>query len=144
MRMRLGHQEVRRGMRLPRRGVMLTDPGLAEAQLVGPAQLLKIPLVTVEELPLRRVRRHREETVFHGKPPDRSLLQISFEGKERPPPVPEREEPEVGAGHAVTVAEDDVPGDRLESGPEVLARLDQDVLLAARVDPAVGEDPGVE
>src|SRR5262245_57142879 len=59
-------------MRLPWRGVMLADPGLAEAQLIRPAQLLQVPLVPVEELPLGRVRRHREETVVHDVPPCRS------------------------------------------------------------------------
>ena len=48
-------------------------------------------------------------------------LQILLEGIERPPAVPVGEEPQVGAGHAVPVAEDDVPGDRLEAGPEMLA-----------------------
>ncbi len=66
---RLGHQQVRRGMRLPGRGVVLPDPGLAEAQLVRPAKLLEIPLVPVEERPLGRVRRHREETIVHDVPP---------------------------------------------------------------------------
>jgi hypothetical protein len=32
----LGHEEVGRGVRLPRRGVVLADPRLAEAQLVRP------------------------------------------------------------------------------------------------------------
>jgi hypothetical protein len=53
-------------MGLPRRGVVLADPGLAEAELVGPAQRLKIPLVAVIQPPLGRVRRHREQAVLHG------------------------------------------------------------------------------
>ena len=63
---RLGHEQVGRGVRLPRRGVVLADPGLAEAQLVRPAQRLQIPLVTVEETALGRMRRHREQAVVHG------------------------------------------------------------------------------
>ena len=54
------------GMRLPRRGVVLADPGLGEAQLVGPAQRLQIPAMAVAKAALRRVRRHREQTVLHG------------------------------------------------------------------------------
>jgi hypothetical protein len=46
---------------------------------------------------------------------------LSLEGKERPAAVPVGEEPQIGAGHAVAVAEHDVPGDGLEAGPEVLA-----------------------
>jgi len=63
---RLGHQEVGRGMRLPRRRVVLADPRLAEAELVGPAQLLQVPLVAVVESALGRVRGHREQAVIHG------------------------------------------------------------------------------
>ena len=40
------------------------------ATLIFEVELLEIPLVPVEELPLRRVRRHGEETVVHGRPPD--------------------------------------------------------------------------
>src|SRR5262252_5422022 len=63
---RLRHEEIGRGMRFPGRGVMLPDPRLAEAQLVGPAELLQVPLVPVVELALRRMRRHGEESVVHG------------------------------------------------------------------------------
>jgi hypothetical protein len=49
---RLRHQQIGGRVRLPGRGVMLADPGLAEAQLIRPAQLLEVPLVTVEELSL--------------------------------------------------------------------------------------------
>ena len=58
----------------------------------------------------------------------------AFEGIERFPPLPVGEEPEVGAGAAVAVAHHEVPRDRLEAGAEVLAGLDEDVPLAARVD----------
>ncbi len=63
---RLGDQQVGGGMRLPGRGMVLADPGLDKAQLVGPAQGLKIPAVTVEEWALRWVRRHCEQTVLHA------------------------------------------------------------------------------
>src|SRR5262244_3540680 len=62
---RLGHEQVRRGMRLPGRRVVLADPRLAEAELVGPAQLLEIPLVAVVQAALGRVRWHREQSVVH-------------------------------------------------------------------------------
>src|SRR5260370_32994674 len=63
---RLGDQQVGGGMRLPGCGMVLADPGLDKAQLVGPAQSLKIPAVTVEEWALRWVRRHCEQTVLHA------------------------------------------------------------------------------
>src|SRR5215208_5857057 len=53
--------------------MVLADPGLGEAQLVGPAQGLKIPAVAVVKTPLRRMRRHREQTVLHGALLARSL-----------------------------------------------------------------------
>src|SRR2546427_12998633 len=49
------------------------------------------------------------------------------------------EEREIGARDAVTVAQHDVACDRLEAGTEVLARLDQHVALAARIDARVCE-----
>src|ERR1700682_5384511 len=52
-------------MGLPGRRVMLAYPRLAEAQLIGPAELLEIPLMTVVETPLGRMRGHREESVVH-------------------------------------------------------------------------------
>src|SRR5262245_66214404 len=63
---RLGDEEVGRRMGLPRRGVMLADPRLAEAELVCPPQLLQVPLMTVEEAALRWMRRHREQSVVHA------------------------------------------------------------------------------
>ena len=63
---RLRHQQVGRGMRLPRRRVMLPDPRLAEAELVRPAQLLQVPPVAVVQAPLRGMRRHREQSVVHS------------------------------------------------------------------------------
>src|SRR3954453_16586578 len=63
---RLRQQQVRRGMRLPRRGVMLADPGLLIAELIEPAQRLKIPVVALFQPALRRMRRHREISDFHG------------------------------------------------------------------------------
>jgi hypothetical protein len=63
---RLRDQEIGGGVRLPNCGVVLTDPGLLEPELVGPAQRLQIPAVTLSERTLRRVRRHREQAVAHG------------------------------------------------------------------------------
>src|SRR5258708_28975775 len=51
---------------------------------------------------------------------------------------------QVRRGAAVAVAHHDVLGDRLEAGAEVLARLDQDVLLAPWIDAAMGEDAEIE
>src|SRR5258708_11032625 len=51
---------------------------------------------------------------------------------------------QVRRGAAVAVAHHDVLGDRLEAGAEVLARLDQDVLLAPGIDAAMGEDAEIE
>src|SRR5438552_3936975 len=53
------------------------------------------------------------------------------------------EEGDVRGGAAVAVAHDNVAGDGLETGAEVLARLDQHVAPAGRVDAAVGEDAEV-
>jgi len=39
---RLGHEQIGRRVRFPRRRVVLADPRLAEAQLVRPAELLEI------------------------------------------------------------------------------------------------------
>ena len=63
---RLRQQQVRRGMRLPRRGVVLADPGLLVAELVEPAQHLQIPVVTLVQAALRRMRGHREIAELHG------------------------------------------------------------------------------
>src|SRR5271169_4842891 len=52
-------------MRFPGRRVMLPDPALAEPQLVGPAQGLEVPSMTIEEAALRRMRRHRKQAVLH-------------------------------------------------------------------------------
>ncbi len=62
---RLGDQEVGRGMRLPRCGVVLTDPAFGEAQLIEPADHLKVPVVAILERPLGRVRWHREISELH-------------------------------------------------------------------------------
>ena len=44
---------------------MLADPALAEAELVGPAQGLEVPSMTIEKAALRRMRRHRKQAVLH-------------------------------------------------------------------------------
>ncbi len=62
---RLRDQQVGRGVRLPRCGVMLADPGFSEAQLVEPADHLEIPFVAVLQGPLGRMRRHGEITELH-------------------------------------------------------------------------------
>ena len=61
----LRDQQIGRGMRFPRRGVVLTDPAFAEAEFVGPAQGLKVPSMTLEEAAFRRMRRHRKQAVLH-------------------------------------------------------------------------------
>ena len=50
---RLGHEEIGRRMRLPGRRVVLADPGLLVAELIGPPQHLEVPLVAVVEAALR-------------------------------------------------------------------------------------------
>src|ERR1700730_3011145 len=62
---RLRHQKVGRGMGLPGRGVVLADPGFGEAQLVEPADHLQVPLMSVLERPLGRMRRHGEISELH-------------------------------------------------------------------------------
>src|SRR5260370_11083517 len=52
-------------MRLPRCGVVLTDPAFGEAQLIEPADHLKVPVVAILERPLGRVRWHREISELH-------------------------------------------------------------------------------
>ena len=71
-------------------------------------------------------------------------MDIGLERIEGPAPVPVREALEVRTGDALAIAQDDVPRDRLEAGPEMLARLDEDVPLATRVDTAVSEYAHVE
>ena len=66
---RLGDQQIGRRMRLPRRGVMLADPGLGVAEFIEPAQRLQVPVVAGFQAALRRMRRHREITEFHGRSP---------------------------------------------------------------------------
>ena len=62
---RLRDQQVGRGMRLPRSGMVLPDPAFAEAKFVRPAQGLQVPSVTFEEAALRRMRGHRKQAVLH-------------------------------------------------------------------------------
>ena len=63
---RLRQQQVGRRMRLPGRGVMLADPGFLIAELVEPAQDLQVPVVSLLQAALRRMRGHREISDFHG------------------------------------------------------------------------------
>src|SRR5215204_6186276 len=65
---------------------------------------------------------------------------VGVERIKRPLDLLVLEELEVGSRAAVAVAHHDVFGDRLEAGAEMLARLDQHVFLAPRIDAAVGED----
>ncbi len=62
----LRQQQVRRRMRLPRRGMMLADPGLLIAELIQPSQHLKVEVVTLFQSAFRRMRGHREISEFHG------------------------------------------------------------------------------
>src|SRR5260370_21797342 len=45
---------------------MLADAGFLIAELIEPAQRLKVPVVTLFQPTLRRMRRHREISKFHG------------------------------------------------------------------------------
>ncbi|MGY4256059.1 hypothetical protein ACVI1L_003127 [Bradyrhizobium sp. USDA 4516] len=65
---RLRDQQIRRRMRLPGCGVVLADPGFLIAELVEPAQHLQVPVVALLQSALRRMRRHREVSEFHGFP----------------------------------------------------------------------------
>ncbi len=62
---RLRDQEIGRRVGLPRRRVVLADPRLGEAELVGPAQHLQVPFLPVEQRALGRMGRHREQSVSH-------------------------------------------------------------------------------
>src|SRR5262249_23188443 len=64
----LRENEIGRRMRLPGRGVMFADPGFLIAELVEPAQHLKIPVLAFLQSALRRMRRHRKVSEFHGVP----------------------------------------------------------------------------
>src|SRR6202000_1828116 len=55
---RLRPQQIRRRVRLPWRGVMLADPRLGVAELVEPAQHLKVPVMPLLQSALRRRGRH--------------------------------------------------------------------------------------
>ena len=61
---------------------------------------------------------------------------VEVERIERPLDPGVLEELEVRGGAAVAVAHHDMLGDRLEAGAEMLTRLDEDELLAARIDAA--------
>jgi hypothetical protein len=63
---RLRQQQVGRRVRLPWRGMMLTDPGFLIAELVEPPQDLQVPVVTLFQPAFRRMRGHREISDFHG------------------------------------------------------------------------------
>ena len=63
---RLRDQEIGRGARLPRRGEVLADPGLAEAEPVERLELLEVVGERVGRRGTRRVKRHREVAKLHG------------------------------------------------------------------------------
>src|SRR3954469_13838435 len=65
---------------------------------------------------------------------------VGIERIKRPLDLLVLEELEVGRRAAIAVAHHDVLSDRLEARAEMLARLDQHILLAARIDAAMGED----
>src|SRR3954452_19004619 len=56
-------------MRLPWGGVVLADPGFLIAELIEPAQHLQVPLLSLLQSALRRMRGHREVSDFHGRFP---------------------------------------------------------------------------
>ena len=78
----LGDQQVGGGHRLPRPGVVLADPGLGVAEFIEPAQGLQVPLDRRLRGPLRRMRRHREISQFHGCPPVGACLLPASWGEE--------------------------------------------------------------
>ena len=55
-------------MRFPHHGVVLADPELLEPELVGPDDVLQVPLVAVLETALRRMTGHREYAELHAFP----------------------------------------------------------------------------
>src|SRR5271165_1274251 len=80
---RLRDQQIGCGVRLPRRGVMLANPALAKSELIGPAQGLQVPSMTIEEATLRRMRGHREQAVLHRAPPGCWFDENSLSGRSR-------------------------------------------------------------
>jgi hypothetical protein len=66
---RLRDQQIGRRVRLPRRGVMLADPRLAEAEFVSPTKGLQVPAMAVVKAALGRMRRHREQAIVHRASP---------------------------------------------------------------------------
>jgi hypothetical protein len=63
---RLRQQQIGRRVRFPGRGVMLADPGFLIAEFIEPSQHLQVPVVTLLQSALRRMRGHREISDFHG------------------------------------------------------------------------------
>ena len=54
-------------MGLPRRGVVLPDPGFPEAVLVRPTKGLEVPLMALPKIALRGMGRHGEQAEVHGR-----------------------------------------------------------------------------
>src|ERR1700731_4596156 len=77
----LRNLQIGRGGRFPRCGMMLPDPALAETELVGPAQGLEVPLMTIEEAAFRRMRRHRKQAVLHQDLPAVGSAKIVYLGQ---------------------------------------------------------------
>src|SRR5439155_24526936 len=86
----LGDQQIGGGMRLPGRGMVLADPGLDKAELVGPAQRLKIPTVSLEQRALRRMRGHCEQAVLHGALPSHLSAFLTIRQKRSGPIRPKK------------------------------------------------------
>src|SRR5262245_55007395 len=61
-------EQVRRRMRFPHHGVVLADPEFLEPELVGPDDVLQVPLVAVLETALRRMTGHRKYAELHAFP----------------------------------------------------------------------------
>ena len=79
---RLRQQQIRRRMRLPGRGVVLADPGFLVAEFIEPSQHLKVPVVSLFQSALRRMRRHREISDFHGVSSRRFLERVLMRANE--------------------------------------------------------------
>ncbi|MBA7712262.1 hypothetical protein ES703_121234 [subsurface metagenome] len=98
---RLRQQQIRRRVRLPGRGVVLADPGFLITEFIQPAQDLQVPVVTLLQSALRRMRGHREISKFHGNFPLALLMGASCARKREYPPWLRRNHDWCGAAREV-------------------------------------------
>src|SRR5262249_28628444 len=57
---RLRDEQIGRGIRLPWRGEMLADPGLAKTEAVAQFEMFEVPFEALAQPAFRRMRRHHE------------------------------------------------------------------------------------